>query len=132
MAFSHSRISSADGSSMLTFYTRKESRVQIAVLESTRGSRVGLKAWPSHSLPAVAGVRCSTSMSVRQRVAAGPHLRRCPNRFELANVICGKLPVPGTLHDKPFVIVTGQRRIELRMATIERNEERPFRITLSP
>ena len=53
-------------------------------------------------------------------------------RFEFANVICGKGPVPGTLDDKPFVIATGQRRIELRMATIKPNEERPFRITLRP
>ena len=36
------------------------------------------------------------------------------------------------LDDKPFVFVTGQRRMELRMATIERNKERPFRVTLRP
>ena len=58
--------------------------------------------------------------------------RRCLNRFEFANVVCGKMPVPGTLDDKLFVFVTGQRRIELRMATIERDKERPFRITLRP
>src|ERR1700756_383252 len=58
--------------------------------------------------------------------------KRCLNGFQLANVRCGKFPVPGTFDDKSFVIVTRQRRIELRMATIQRNEERPFRITLRP
>ena len=37
-----------------------------------------------------------------------------------------------TVDDQPFVIVTGQRRIELRIATIECNEERPYRITVRP
>ena len=58
--------------------------------------------------------------------------RRHLNRLELANVLCGKVPVPGTLDDKSFVIVTGQWRIELGMTTIEANEERPFRITVRP
>jgi hypothetical protein len=40
--------------------------------------------------------------------------------------------VPGSLDDKVFVIATGQGRIEFGMAMIERNEERPFRITLLP
>ena len=38
----------------------------------------------------------------------------------------------GTVDDQPFVIVTGQRRIELRIAAIECNEERPYRITVLP
>jgi hypothetical protein len=38
----------------------------------------------------------------------------------------------GALDDKVFVIAIGQRRIELRVGMIERNEERPFRIILRP
>ena len=38
----------------------------------------------------------------------------------------------GTIDDQLFVIVTGQRRIELRIAAIECNEERLFRVTLAP
>src|SRR5213079_2223903 len=63
-------------------------------------------------------------------VAAGISL--CLNGFQLANVLCRKIPVFGTVDDQPFVIVTGQRRIKLRMAAIECNEERPFRVTLPP
>ena len=38
----------------------------------------------------------------------------------------------GTIDDQVFVIVTGQRRIELRMAPIKCNEQRLFRVTLPP
>ena len=56
----------------------------------------------------------------------------CLNGFQLANVLCRKVPVFGAVDDQPFVIVTGQRRIKLRMATIECNKEGPFRIALRP
>ena len=63
-------------------------------------------------------------------VAAGSSL--CLNGFQLANVLRRKIPVFGTVDDQPFVIVTGQRRIKLRIAAIKCNEERPFRVTLPP
>ena len=50
----------------------------------------------------------------------------------MANVIRRKLPVFGTIDDQVFVIVVGQRRIELRMAAIERDEERLVRVALLP
>src|SRR6266513_6228668 len=40
--------------------------------------------------------------------------------------------MPGALDDQAFVMAIGQRRVGLRMATIKRNEKRPFRIALVP
>src|SRR5438046_9897333 len=40
--------------------------------------------------------------------------------------------MPGALDGQAFVMAIGQRRVGLRMATIKRNEKRPFRIDLLP
>ena len=54
------------------------------------------------------------------------------NGFQLANVLCRKVPVFGTVDDQLFVTVTGQRRIELQVPKIECDEKRPFRVAVRP
>src|SRR5947207_12446531 len=54
------------------------------------------------------------------------------NGSQLANVLCRKVPVFGTVDDQLFVIVTGQRRIELQVPKIECDEKRPFRVAVRP
>lgn len=54
------------------------------------------------------------------------------NGFQLANVLCRKVPVFGTVDDQLFVIVTGQRRIELQVPKIECDEKRTFRVAVRP
>src|SRR5262245_15178396 len=112
-------------------------RCLLSVRESTASSpkaaRVLTRTWNSCSRRRRRRSSASPIYALtRQRFIGRAHSRRRLNRFEFANVICGKVPVFGALDDKPFVFVTGQRRIELRMATIKRDKERPFRITLRP
>ena len=54
------------------------------------------------------------------------------NGFQLANVLWRKVPVFGTVDDQLFVIITGQRRIELQVPKIECDEKRPFGVAVRP